>query len=108
MENGIRVQQNKSATSVKNINKMPKKTKKTKKDVSLDDLAVMVQRGFLGVDKSFDSVDKKFDFLEAEMNNRFDRLEKIIFHEYRGRIEKLEDEVKELRADFRQLVGFKR
>ena len=108
MENGIRVQQNKSAISVKNINKMPKKTKKTKKDVSLDDLAVMVQRGFLGVDKSFDSVDKKFDFLEAEMNNRFDRLEKIIFHEYRGRIEKLEDEVKELRADFRQLVGFKR
>ncbi len=70
-------------------------------DKKNDDLAGMVQRGFLGVDK-------RFDLLEAEMNARFDQLEKIIFHEYKDRIEKLEDQVKDLQTDFRQLVGFKK
>lgn len=79
-----------------------------KKNITLDNLAGMVQRGFLGVDKKFEEVDKRFDILEHEMNSRFDQLEKIILHEYRGRIEKLEDYVKELQSDFRQLVGFKK
>jgi len=70
-------------------------------NMTLEILAGMVQRGFLGVDK-------RFDLLEAEMNARFDQLEKIIFHEYKNRIEKLEDEVKELQADFRQLASFKK
>ena len=70
-------------------------------DKKIDNLAGMVQRGFLAVDKRFDS-------LEGEMNSRFDRLEKIIFHEYKGRIEKLEDQVKDLQTDFRQLVGFRK
>lgn len=74
---------------------------KLKKNITLNDLAGMVQRGFLGVDK-------RFDLLEAEMNARFDQLEKIIFHEYKDRIEKLEDQVKDLQTDFRQLVGFKK
>ncbi|NCQ02777.1 hypothetical protein GW816_01865, partial [Candidatus Wolfebacteria bacterium] len=65
-----------------------------KKNITLDDLAGMVQHGFLGVDK-------RFDLLEAEMNARFDQLEKIIFHEYKDRIEKLEDQVKDLQTDFR-------
>jgi tetrahydromethanopterin S-methyltransferase subunit G len=77
-----------------------------KKNITLDGLAGMVQRGFLDVNKRFDEVDKKFDLLEAEMNARFDQLEKIIFHEYKNRIEKLEDQVKDLQTDFRQLVGF--
>ncbi len=77
-------------------------------DKKIDNLAGMVQRGFLDVSKRFDEVDKRFDLLEAEMNARFDQLEKIIFHEYKNRIEKLEGEVKELQADFRQLVGFKK
>ena len=79
-----------------------------KKNITLNDLAGMVQRGFLGVDKRFDEVDKRFDLLEAEMNARFDQLEKIIFHEYKDRIEKLENQVKELQSDFRQLVGFRK
>jgi archaellum component FlaC len=77
-------------------------------NMTLENLAGMVQRGFLGVDKRFDEVDKRFDLLEREMNARFDQLEKIMFHEYKDRIERLEDEVKELQADFRQLVGFKK
>lgn len=68
---------------------------------NLDDLAGMVQRGFL-------DVDKRFDLLEAEMNNRFERLEQIIFNEYKSRIEKLEDQIKELQSDYRQLMGMKK
>ncbi len=70
-------------------------------NITLETLAGMVQRGFL-------DVDKKLDLLEGEMNARFDQLEKIIFHEYKNRIEKLEDEVKGLQADFRQLVSSKK
>lgn len=46
--------------------------KETKKNVSLDDLAVMVKRGFDGVDKRFDGVDKKFDGVDK----KFDKVEK--------------------------------
>ena len=93
-----------------------------KKNITIDDLAGMVQRGFFGVDKRFNEVDKRFnevdkrfnevdkrfDILETEMNARFDQLEKIILHEYRERIERLEDQIKELQTDFRQLAGFKK
>jgi len=93
-----------------------------KKNITIDDLAGMVQQGFFGVDerfnevderfnevdKRFNEVDKRFDILETEMNARFDQLEKIILHEYRERIERLEDQIKELQTDFRQLAGFKK
>lgn len=41
-------------------------------------------------------------------NITLDKLEEIIFHEYKDRIEKLEDQVKELQTNFYQLVGFKK
>jgi len=64
------------------------------KNVTIDDLAGMVHHGFL-------DVNDKIDKLSYEMNQRFDHLEKIIFGEYKIRIEKLEDQVKELQTDFR-------
>ena len=43
--------------------------KKIKKNLSLDNLAGMVKRGFDGVDKRFDGVDKRFDKIEIRLNN---------------------------------------
>ncbi|MDP3052568.1 MAG: hypothetical protein Q8N22_01265 [bacterium] len=85
-----------------------KKNIKLKKNITLDDLAKMVNSGFEEMNIKFSKVDKKFDLLEYEMNKRFDQLEEIIFHEYKNRIERLEDQFKELQADFRQLVSFKK
>jgi archaellum component FlaC len=77
-----------------------------KKEVTIDDLAMMVQRGFMetakkidldslskSVDKRFNDVDKRFD----RMDKRFDKIEKLILSEHKERIEKLEMQVKELR-----------
>jgi len=64
-----------------------------KKEITIDDLALMVGKGFQSVDKRFDEVDKRLD----RMDKRFDRIEKLILTEHKERIEKLEMQVKELR-----------
>lgn len=43
-----------------------------KENVTLDDLAMMVQKGFDHVDKRFAAIDKRFD----EVDNRFEKIEK--------------------------------
>lgn len=43
-----------------------------KKEITINDLAIMMQHGFEGVDKKFDS-------LESSVNKRFDKLERLIF-----------------------------
>lgn len=86
-------------------------------DKKIDDLALMVQKGFNDVtdkmatksemnkrfeqvDKRFEQMDKRFDGMvtKAEMNRRFDGLEDRVLASHQKRIEKLEAEVKELRA----------
>jgi len=69
-----------------------------KKDITINDLAVMVQKGFNGVDKRFEQIDKRLDGMvtKAEMNRRFDGLEDRVLASHQKRIEKLEAEVKEL------------
>jgi len=73
-----------------------------KKNITIDDLAVMVQKGFNSVDKKFEQVDKRLENLvtKAEMNRRFDGLEDRVLASHQKRIEKLEQEVKELREMF--------
>jgi hypothetical protein len=79
-----------------------------KKDITIEDLAIMVQKGFseMATKKEmnvrFDSVDKRFDIMvtKAEMNRRFDGLEDRVLASHQKRIEKLEAEVKELRELF--------
>jgi len=51
-----------------------------------NDLARIIAKGFEGVDQRFDGVDK-----------RLDRIEKFLLEDHRRRIEKLESEMKELR-----------
>jgi hypothetical protein len=78
-----------------------KKKIKIKKNITLEDLALMTARGF-------EELSKEMNLRFVEVNNRFDRLEKILILDHKNRIERLEDQVKELQADFRQLLGFKK
>jgi len=73
-----------------------------KKNITTDDLAVMVQKGFDAVDKRFDEMatksemNKRFDLVDK----RFDKIEKLILENHRRRIEKLEAEIKDLKELF--------
>ena len=74
---------------------------KKKNDIAFENLARMVNQGFEGM-----KLEMNVGF--NEVNGRLDRIERILFWDYKDRIEKLEDEVKGLQSDFRQLVGFKK
>jgi len=69
------------------------------KNITIDDLAGMVQKGFEEtakkdeVDSQFSGVNERFDKIE----DRLESIEKLILADHKRRIEKLEDEVKELR-----------
>ena len=78
------------------------------KNITTDDLAVMGQRGFDGVDFHFDKVDGRFDKvegrlmkLEIRMDNLEAEVEEIRKHQiahtiYRDEFEKLQNRVKAL------------
>jgi len=72
--------------------------KNTKKETTLDDLALMVAKGFNEVnermDKRFDQVDKRFERIEkrlenieADLNKKVDKIE---YNTLTYRVEKLE------------------
>ena len=62
------------------------------KNITIDDLAGMVQKGFEETAKK-DEVNERFDKIEDCLES----IEKLILADHKRRIEKLEDEVKELR-----------
>jgi len=64
-----------------------------KKKMTIDTLAVMINRGFEGVDKRFEDVDKRFDAVDA----RLERIEKLILADHKRRIERLEVEMRDLK-----------
>ncbi|MFH0740014.1 MAG: hypothetical protein V1819_02895 [bacterium] len=77
----------------------------SKKETTIDDLAIMVQKGFIGVDSKinsiqknmdtgFKAVDKRFD----EVNQRLIKIERKIDSNHEQRIERLEDDVKWLKG----------
>ncbi len=70
------------------------------KNVTIDTLARMIQKGFVGVDEKFEAVDKRFDAVDKrfdEMDKRFDKIEYILITDHQKRIEKLEEKVEVLR-----------
>ncbi|OHA83009.1 MAG: hypothetical protein A2937_02275 [Candidatus Yonathbacteria bacterium RIFCSPLOWO2_01_FULL_47_33b] len=69
--------------------------KATNKKMTIDDLAVMVAKGFAGVDKKFDGVYRKFD----EVDNKFAEVKKEI-----SEVKKDVAEVKENLASTRRDV----
>ena len=64
---------------------------KKEKEISNNELGRMISVGFAGVDKRFDS-------LHREMNERFDKVEKVILTEYRHRLEQVEKDLKVLKS----------
>lgn len=67
------------------------KKKNTKRNITIDDLAIMVAKGFNGVDKRFDAVDKRFnrlfdvfatkedlEFFKEEMKKSFSDLQTAV------------------------------
>lgn len=66
-----------------------------KKNVTIDDLAVMVQKGFAET-----ATKNELKSMRVEINNRFDKIENLVLASHQKRIEKLEAEVKELREIF--------
>lgn len=54
------------------------------KNITINDLAVMVGKGFAGVDKKFEEMSK-------DMNKRFDRIENILIKQQNDKIAKLEE-----------------
>ena len=71
--------------------------KKQKKSFTLDDLAEMVKQGFGSVDEQFIDFRKDVDEGFDEVQERFDRIEKLILADHKQRIEHLEVEVKKLK-----------
>ena len=69
-----------------------------KKNITIDDLARMIQKGFLETARK-DEVNKRFDKIE----DRLESIEKLILADHKKRIERLETEVKELK----ELIAFK-
>ena len=72
------------------------------KNVTIDDLAVMVQKGFDDVTDKMatkSEMNHRFDLADK----RFDKIEKLILSDHRERIEKLETGLKELK----DLLAFK-
>ena len=77
----------------------------------IDNLARITASGFDGVNKKFSDVNKRFDEVDKkfyEVNERLGRIETALFWDYKSRIEHLEDQVKELQSDYRQLIGVKK
>lgn len=73
-----------------------------KKQITMDDLAGMVQRGFEEVTENM-ATKSELKNLETNINKRFDKIEKLMLADHKMRIEKLEMEVKELK----DLLAFK-
>lgn len=61
-------------------------------NTSIDELARMVQKGFEETAKA-DKVAEEF----RSVNERLDRIENLLIEEHRRRIERLENEMKEVR-----------
>ncbi|MDP3778586.1 MAG: hypothetical protein Q8R30_00880 [bacterium] len=74
-----------------------------KKQMTIDDLAVMVQKGFVDSGKKMDGLKSDIDGLKSDMvevNDRLDRIEKVFTVDHKNRIERLEFEVKNLKDLF--------
>jgi len=73
-----------------------------KKNITIDQLAVMVKKGFdktattEHVDNKIDGLKKWVEVKFNKIDERFDKIEKIILDDYGTRIEKLESKVEYL------------
>lgn len=69
-----------------------------KKNITINDLAIMVQKGFDGADKHFEKTAtvEQLDSLKKWAEGRFNRIEKLLIEEQNRKIEKLESRIEYL------------
>lgn len=60
-----------------------------RKNVTIDDLAKMVNKGFSGTDKRFDNITKEMRSGFQRVDRRFDKIESLILVEHRIRKNRL-------------------
>ncbi len=82
------------------------KTKNNNLEVTIDELAIMIGKGFRGVDEQFHKVDLRFDSLERRVSNieenmamkddikrlevKFDGLERVAYKDHEPRLRRVE------------------
>lgn len=88
------------------------------KNVKIEDLAIMIKKGFDSVDKRFKSVDKRFDLVDSRFNSiderfdlvdeRFDSVEKEIksLGELGKRVDLLADDMRVVKT-VKEKLGIK-
>jgi hypothetical protein len=65
-----------------------------KKQITIDDLAVMIQDGFSETNERFGEMNKRFDRVET----RLDRIENVRLGGHEQRIERLEDGILQVKT----------
>jgi len=81
-----------------------------KKNITIDDLATMVQKGFnetakkADMDLRFNSVEIRLSKIEKDITVIKEAMKNLVAENYGKRIEKLEDEVKELKGTLAMLL----
>ena len=75
------------------------------KNITINDLAAMVQKGFADTVTKNEFRSMKSEIVQRfdNVDKRFDKIEKLILADHKKRIERLEFEVKELK----ELLAFK-
>ncbi len=83
-----------------------------KKEVTLDDLALMTQGGFnaleIRMDKRFDAVDKKFDAVDKRfdgIDERLDKIEYLLIGRHDKRLDKLEYDMRVIKTLLEKKLG---
>ena len=74
-----------------------------KRQTTIDDLAVMVQKGFQDMGERVDVLQSDVHMLKSDMGDvkeQLDRIEKLVLVDHKHRIERLEFEVKNLKDLF--------
>jgi len=70
------------------------------KDVTINELAKMIKKGFDHNDFCFDNINKQFGQVAKrfdEAGKRFDKIEKLLIVDHQRRIVKLETDLKDLK-----------
>ena len=80
---------------------------KFKKEITIDDLAIIINKGFEGNQKDISDLKTDFNEFKYDINEKLDSIENILM-DYKPRIENTEDQIKELQFKYDQLLGMKK
>jgi len=73
----------------------------SKKKMTIEDLALITQKGFNDVDVQFGEVGQRFDAVEVRLDSvdiKLERIENLLLRAHDNRLEKLEDDVRNVKT----------